>query len=363
MIVATLVNLGTGDVVFQPKHSAKICLGDKRTLSVTLRRCDFDEATWQTAIQGPVKFVTSQLFDQEMRDAIQMVNQRSFWWDHKVVPKEEANLLRFQVLVEQKDEMRFLRSSGMCKAFIQPKPDPLKPDQRFSIIWVPGDRVSVINRALAYPTHVGLANGQRGLGVRVSHDDFCAAWKLLRPDDVCPTHTLINSKWKLSPIQPEVTQADLVKIGESIGWPFRPIKKLGDSTWLVGAEKKPTFSSFAINNCAVLVTEYADDRRRVQQIHLAGPPAPSAHQASSSSGNPGPSTDPWMQHGDPWQSAKQATPNTVGPNAKKLSAQDERIDKLEHKILETQALVEKQNQENNAKFASRAAEGSGHDCD
>ena len=98
------------------------------------------------------------------------------------------------------------------------------------------------------------------------------------------------------------------------------------------------------------MTGSADDRRRVQQIHLAGPPVPSTHQASSSSGNAGPSTDPWMQQGDPWQPAKPATPNTVGPNAKKLSAQDERIDKLEHKIIETQAFVEKQNQENNAKF-------------
>ena len=141
--------------------------------------------------------------------------------------------------------------------------------------------------------------------------------------------------YKLTHLPAGMTRESLIKLGTEMVWPLKPIKRLDQRTWLVGAHSNPSTWCVQLGKASILITSVQTRKSAASPVVLAGKtPEPKAATSSA---------DPWLHH-DPWaNAAAKAAPaaprTTSGPVQAKQEDQDNRLNSLEQRM---QALAEGQ---------------------
>ena len=114
-----------------------------------------------------------------------------------------------------------------------------------------------------------------------------------------------------------MSRESLIKLGAEMAWPLKPIKRLDQRTWLVGAHANPSTWCVQLGTASILITSVQTRKSAASPVVLAGkPPEPKAAVSSA---------DPWLHH-DPWaNAAAKAAPSTRN---KRLNSLEQRMQAL-----------------------------------
>ena len=244
------------------------------------------------------------------------------------------------------EKVAFLRFSGFCGFYIS---SVMKDDTKdtHAIVWIPGNRVAVA-QACATVSHFGYVRGNSNFGVRVAASDFEASYKLLRPESTFKPHLSLKFRFRVSPVPAEIHQEVWADISKKLQWDFKPIKKLSQTVWMIGAPTRPDFHDLCINNQVALIREISVRKTGVEDV-LEGPRHKRVDSTSPTSstvkpGQPNSAVDVLQTH-DPWSRFGQnrTQPSSVpvatattrqvdGPVEQRMKTQDAKIAALETQL-------------------------------
>eukprot|EP00438_Fugacium_kawagutii_P017624 Skav201066 [mRNA] locus=scaffold2848:216486:221133:- [translate_table: standard] len=201
----------------------------------------------------------------------------------------------------------------------------------------------------------GLVKGRNSYGIRVTRTSFEENYKKLFPGETPPDDMPASYVFKLEPVPFGTNNQMLREWSSLVGWPMRPIRALGSTTWLVCAPKHPPADFLAWNGNPVLVTFLPPRQTNQSTAIVAGPRRVRDQPQKETSGNPSNLDigDPWspffQNKGKPLQAATPAAPLAAraaqGPVEQKLQHQEERIRGLEDKMTNMLTMQDKQAQQ------------------
>lgn len=243
----------------------------------------------------------------------------------------------------------------MSGVYVTPKTSKGAIDTSYAIVWCDQTLTQLKVTCSAMSLACGLvritrSNAQRtSRGIRVKAGDFEAAFKQVRPGEVVPKHVKVLHMAKLTPTPVGVSMDAIKQWLEQVNLPARPIKQLGQQTWLIGFSRKVEDRWWAWNG-QVMMLNFLPEKDLVVAKPVVASAAPRVDnkttQASYGDASP---TDPWaefrLKNGLPMPSntkvgnaASSGAPNpqtnrvTEGPIEQRFQQQDAQIDALKKAV-------------------------------
>lgn len=138
--------------------------------------------------------------------------------------------------------------------------------------------------------------------------------------------------YKISPLPPGITTETLQQFSSEIGWGFRPLKRLRDSVWLIGADTPRPSEFISLAGQPILIELAKPTRAQFSSPVFAG--TVDVTPTMSKGADPWEIADPWSKANTTAQPnhASQAARAVPGPVQSSLSQQSGRIDQLEQQV-------------------------------
>lgn len=162
--------------------------------------------------------------------------------------------------------------------------------------------------------------------------DADAAYKIVNPNKPNQQHIAVKFTYRMCPLPRGITIQALEDWSKEIKWTFKPLRRVNDFTWVVGAETAVPQPFLSLQGRPVLLEETTKDRVTRKNPIVAGSLATEKTKKTN--------TDPWQQT-DPWGSYKPTTASTSqaaptrsvqGPAQAALTEQSARMDRFEQEL-------------------------------
>ena len=336
VIHALFVQLGDKDITFGDGNISSVDVEQFTNASALIERDELGKDAWEDLCSHPVKFALSKFPSELVKKAVIRVWGRTFFDGKTRCEAKGASSFQFQLAIRDSELNEMLAHSGINGVYLRPKHESARTDPRFTVIWTPSRFEA--EKALARITaHKGLVKNAKGFGIRMLAGDAKIAHDIVRPGVQFVTHMPILHTYKLAPLPKGTSEKAICEISAHMKWEFKPIKRLGDTAWLIGSTSKAPKQFIDVDGVPVLVQETATGSQDTKSSVVAGS-VNSSRQTSIKTDSTG--EDPW-RHFDPWSrpsNGAAATPNAVasitGPTQAILDEYNTRIEKIEKGLTE-----------------------------
>lgn len=340
VIHALFVQLGDKAVTFGNGAIRGVDVDFFTNVTAFIERDELSRDDWNELTSHPVRFALARFPNDLVKKSVMRVWGRTYFDGKKRCESEGATIFQFQLAIRDSDLNEMLARSGINGVYLRPKHDTARTDPRFAVIWTPSKFEA--EKALARLTsHKGLVKNAKGYGIRMLVADAKAAHDIVRPGVPFVTHLPILHTYKLSPLPKGTSEKAITEISERIKWTFKPIKRLGDSAWLVGSSTKATHQFIDVDGMPVLVQETATSSNEPKSSVIAGSVNASRQvsaRTESSNEDPWKHYDPWMQQtGNRAPSVAAGAASITGPTQAILDEYNNRIEKMEKSMTDMQS--------------------------
>ena len=340
VIHALFVQLGDKAVTFGNGAIRGVDVDFFTNVTAFIERDELSRDDWNELTSHPVRFALARFPNDLVKKSVMRVWGRTYFDGKKKCESEGAATFQFHLAIRDSDLNEMLARSGINGVYLRPKHDTARTDPRFAVIWTPSKFEA--EKALARLTsHKGLVKNAKGYGIRMLVADAKAAHDIVRPGVPFVTHLPILHTYKLSPLPKGTSEKAITEISERIKWTFKPIKRLGDSAWLVGSSTKATHQFIDVDGMPVLVQETATSSNEPKSSVIAGSVNASRQvsaRTESSNEDPWKHYDPWMQQtGNRAPSVAAGAANITGPTQAILDEYNNRIEKMEKSMTDMQS--------------------------
>ena len=354
LLKGTLIQLGSKDIHMPEGPTTKIACPNTSVATFTAFQDHFPETVWQDIVASPAKTMLS-LFEGEARkQAILGVWGHSYQRDGKSTKPHQASSIQFHARIVTSRLTELLRQSGWNHIFMVPKHDssdaqPL-PDQQYNVLWTGQAFAETQVIAKGIQATLGLVRSKGSFGIRVSSDSFAEAWKKVHPHKDQPSAVKIHYVFRAQNMPQNITVVEVRQWLEALKWEAKPMKRIAQSTWLIGASKAPPSTSCKLNENIILLSEQT---KKVDNSGLVLAGRPNFSQQDGPQKNLKVDDDPWStyreRNGLPTPSLSQPTTRSVeGPTNIKFQEQDTKIETLSRRFED----LEKQLNQNNQNLKS-----------
>ena len=347
-------------VVAKEKDAIKVA--DSSVVAITAYKDEIDPEAWRLIVMSPVKATMDQLgAPDEFKSFLGPPWGRSWQSDKKQVQPQSATSFQVFVRIPMSRLESMIKLSGNGGVYVTPRSDGSAPDTKYAVIWLRGSPLEVVKQASDVP-HLGLVriarrNGQTSMGVRVRRDEFGKHFARLRPGEDVPHVEPVHYLIKLKPVPSGATAQEIGQWISSMKWPARPIKALGQGTWLIGCTD-PDFQPepFALWGDQNILVQRIEQREGKKSTPVLAGKVDRA--------------DPLEGPGDPWSAylsrqgrmpvvsqatsvASSASRVIEAPIEDRFKQQDEKIESLKSSMEEMVGKIN-ENQKQNVAFQNKA---------
>ncbi len=365
IIAGCLHQLGDRHIIVPDSDKVHIPLEKSVIMSFTIFRDECDRQLWDSVLNNPVKTVIQILRDAFEKDFLASGPWGRSWRDEKNPSKaHDATSFQFHARVKECMVDEVLQASGRFPVYTTPKCEGKGLMPGWAVVWVKSTKKeAIVEIPKMDVVHFGLVRASKGLGVRVKQGEFEKAFKHLRPSDKAPPSVAARYLYRLQPLPLGCTPEQIQDLTESHKWKIRPVRALGQSTWLVASEVLAPSTWLSCNGKLVLVKLVEQAQQRAPPTVLAGRIAIDSQDQNNEASH---KTDPWMSsQNDPWG---KYNPKSIGSQshavdtqrskvnhsladpslAKKLQDQDDKINVLQSSIADLQKAQTKTDSETKA---------------
>ena len=166
------------------------------------------------------------------------------------------------------DDMRsILLQSGLEGIFVRPKGGHGLPDGCYRVVWLESDS---LEQALAMiQTHanvMGVVKGRGNLGLRVAVESYTS----IRQSN---ENVKILMEFVMAPVPVATDKGALQGVLDEFCWLAMPLRQMGATSWLIGAEKEPPHETIAIVRELALISVYQPSKnlKMLSSAVLAAP--------------------------------------------------------------------------------------------
>eukprot|EP00438_Fugacium_kawagutii_P025690 Skav203437 [mRNA] locus=scaffold1836:260356:264264:+ [translate_table: standard] len=224
-------------------------------VAVTVWKDECSPSQWESICVNPVKTVMNMLDEddpslQPSTNVLQVWG-RSFRDERVKVEPAAALSVQFHMRIFMSKAENFLKLSGKHAAYFTPKDDQHKSHASWGLIWL-GDKVDADIAAGKATEHSGLARARNKYALRVRAPIMEQIVKEVRPNNtegVFPTAFL----FKLEPIPVGIISSQLVAWAEQLKWKIKVLKRLGQTSYLVGSPTQPPSEFLSLNGRPLLI--------------------------------------------------------------------------------------------------------------
>ena len=245
MIVAgCLHNLGCKALRIGKDDNEKVPVGASSIIGFTAFRDEIDGGAWRSILQNPVKSVLELLSGKGSTIQFPTPPWGRTWHDGKKKCKQEdAISMQFHARVSNDDLSKILQTSGQMGIYTVVKTSDKKVSQGFQIVWMEGSSIDLSVLLPKVPYHQGLVrtfrtDGKINRGIRFTVKDFEQGFAALKPGIEKPEVVPANFMFRLSPTPVGATAENIRQWLKTLQYPAKPIRALGDSTWLCASSSK-----------------------------------------------------------------------------------------------------------------------------
>lgn len=330
IITAAVIQLGEKNMKFGGSSQGSVETEPLTNALFTLHRHDFDDDQWAELVKQPVKTALAMFEEETIKKGIVRVWSRLFLHAKAKCEPQKATLFSFQACIRDGYLPALLQQSGLNKVFMRPSRDS-GSDDRFVVVWAM-DRIQANTAIARLPSHKGLVFNNKNYGVRMMAGDVDAAHKVLNPGKPTSPHVPIKHTYKMSPLPKGITVQALENWSNEMKWSFKPLRRINDHCWLVGAPQPANEPFLSLQGRPVLLEETKQVRNPQKNPIVAGTLAVDKPTQGAS--------DPWLVS-DPWSNYKQVkgTPPVAapartlpGPAQAALTEQSTRMDRFEQEL-------------------------------
>ena len=234
---------------------------------------------WQEVVDNPMRFIRNAV--EGFQKSASNSWSRRYFLDRKQASPETSSSFHCFIRVDTSEVEKLLVQSGQHGVFLTPKAQDNTSGEacgKYRIVWLETkdmSRAMSIHRA--NNEALGLCHGRASLGLRVRAQDYGTVRKRVDPHwdaQGIQFNVAIEKKFTMAPLPPTATKATVQKLIDSLQWHATPIRQMGGSTWLVGAEacNAPPTDTVQLGNHLVLITEFASKKPlQTQDVVVAGP--------------------------------------------------------------------------------------------
>ena len=339
LLKGTLIQLGSKKIHMPEGPITQIACPNTSVVTFTAFEDHFPETVWQDIVASPAKNMLNLFEGDARKQAILGVWGHSYQKDGKSVKPHQASSIQFHARIVTARLPELLRQSGWNQIFMVPKHDstdaqPL-PDQQYNVLWTgqPFAETQVIAKGIQ--ATLGLVRSKGSFGIRVSADAFAEAWKKVHPHKDQPSTVRIHMVFRAQNMPQNITVVEVRQWLEALKWDAKPMKRIAQSTWLIGASKPPPSTSCKLNDNIILLQEQ-DKRVENSGPVLAGKPNFSLQSRSPQQISKG-DDDPWSVYrernglSNPGPS-QLPTRSIEGPTNVKFQEQDTKMETLSRRF-------------------------------
>eukprot|EP00438_Fugacium_kawagutii_P029471 Skav209238 [mRNA] locus=scaffold293:433722:439145:+ [translate_table: standard] len=355
--------MGRKTVQIQKPAGAQVQVEPSVICSLTIFQDELSEDNWQLVQKQPSRAVIELM--QKAGVGNQIINSpwgKSWWGKAGTTIAAHATSLQLHARIPTSARDDTMRASGMTGVYINPKNDKGAIDTSFAVVWVDAPLSEIQVKAAAIAESLGLVRIARSKqqktsrGIRVNASNYEKVFKLLKPNIEVPRHICVEHIAKLTPT-PEGATADTIKQWISqMQMTARPIKPLGQRTWLLGFTEKTDKQWFLFND-QYMMLQFLPDRNEAKQTPIVVSAAPkSASSTNGASVNAADDDDPWaayrknngieppsVSNKSPVQGASMPAPRVIqGPIEDRFQQQDKAIENMQQAIQSLQQQTEEQ---------------------
>ena len=245
MIVAgCLHNLGRKEIQISKGDNSGVAVGASSIVCFTVFRDEIDANTWGAIRQNPVKVILDIVVDKEENIQFPTPPWGRTWHDGKKKCKpEDAISMQFHARVANGVVSRILKASGQMGVYTVVKTPDKKVSQDFQVVWLDGSTIDLSVLLPKVINHQGLvrtfrSDGKINRGIRFLVKDFEAGFAVLKPGVDKPDFIPANFMFRISPTPVGATAENIRQWFKSLKQHAKPIRALGDSTWLCASSAK-----------------------------------------------------------------------------------------------------------------------------
>ena len=259
LLKGTLIQLGSKKIHTPEGPITQINCPNTSVVTFTAYADQFPETVWRDIAASPAKIMLN-LFEGEARkQAILGVWGHSYQKDGKPVKPHIATSIQFHARIVTSRLPELLRQSGWNQVFMVPKHDsndsqPL-PDQQYNVLWTGQSFAETQVIAKGIQATLGLVRSKGSFGIRVSSDSFADAWKKVHPDKDQPSAVKIHLVFRAQNMPQNITVVEVRQWLEALKWDAKPMKRIAQSIWLIGASQPPPSTSCKLNDNIILLSE------------------------------------------------------------------------------------------------------------
>eukprot|EP00438_Fugacium_kawagutii_P008457 Skav217438 [mRNA] locus=scaffold1729:386153:403995:+ [translate_table: standard] len=362
IISATLIHFGARPIIRVPTTDGEVDTQETATIAVQIYKDMVEPDVWSALLGGPVKVLLRTL--QPSRDDTPVLNIWSRRWSSGSAQVEPRMANEFSVLmsIPSNQSNEWLRKSGTlnlpCFVSLRRGQKDVHAMETHRVIWIANTQ-AVLGKV---PEHSGIVHRRpSSFGIRVATDIFEDQWTILKGGSAMPSLIRTQYRYTIAGFPSGITNGQLEQWGESIGWPIRFLRKVGESKILVGSEKQKPTKALSMNGQLLLILDHVDASRPPKTVLIGRLDMKEKEPNGWSSSN-----DPW--HGVKLGGAKQIieetrtspwgnyVPTSMGskPHSsiddKPSGAQTARIDAIEQEIQTIKDTMKSQQQETKDNF-------------
>ena len=264
-----LLQCGTKAIQCQEGPAVDLTPPKVRVCAISLYKQDYDEKTWATLLNNPVKTTKQLLALHGFANTVGRPWGRSFRQGEGPAPQHLCDQIQFHAEVAMDRFDALLARSGFNGIFVMPKDEQGRPSPEYRIIWTTTAPKSVDTLTAGLAGIAGLVNTKRGHGVRVRREAFSSTWNVLFPDTPEPQEHRCQLQFRVQPFPAGTTKDDIVAWATKLDWKVVPLRTQGAKQWVLGADTHPP--PILVWNGHPLISHEIQTRRIDEKIVVAGP--------------------------------------------------------------------------------------------
>eukprot|EP00438_Fugacium_kawagutii_P019201 Skav226198 [mRNA] locus=scaffold2208:100808:104068:- [translate_table: standard] len=333
IITAAVIQMGEKEMKFGQPATGTVETEQLVNALFMVHKTDIADDTWKDITKQPVKTVLSLFNESAVKKGVVRVWSRLFQLNKTKIEPEKANVFSFQACLRDEHLHALLQQSGLNGVYMRPHKDR-GTDERFAVIWTQ-DRVQAHSALAKLPQHKGLVFNGKNYGIRMLAIDAEAAHKLINPSRPVQPHMTIKYTYRLSPLPRGITTQALETWSKELKWPFRPLKRVNDVTWIIGSDTQADQLFLSLQGRPVLLEPTVQAKSQQRNAIVAGTLDQGKKDLAT--------TDAWPL-GDPWAQfrpttmpsshmiAPAPTRSLPGPAQAALTEQSARMDRIEQEL-------------------------------
>ena len=251
-----LVNFGEKRIKTRTPANT-IHIAEQNAMVVTIEVVRQHVTDWQQVTENPLKFAWRSIEGLQRR--LLTTWSRKYFYHKKPATAHMATTWHAfgKILASEADDL--LRNSGVNGVFLSPKSTDGGPASNYKVVWTEVDCLQkALTIARTQSMIYGIVRGKSNFGYRVKALEYTQARQTLEPTwekDNIHYDILIKERYVMTPLPLDVDKAMLQTILDRMQWKAMPLKQLGPSTWMVGAETPPTSDTASFRQELVLITK------------------------------------------------------------------------------------------------------------